>query len=393
MRRALGKASRTRRLQQRRLTPVHARRPWPAIRESWADGLSPDSAEASTGTDASPEPVWVDVGPEGLEAFDPPRDRRVVVAGADAELPTLSDRPPADREEMVPWRLPRGGTPPARRHWMRHAALAAFICAAVAAGVDRLPEFRTPPGRDVANGPSVPLASAAFAAAVPFPAAARPTQPDEAPLPPAGIADAPPRVPVAGPSTLARVRAPAVPPSLSSLTPRVSPASRSIAGATDVDRVATTLAAVARPVGVPSPPPVVESAPAAPADRPVAAPAPPDAVADPRGRALEVQAIQRVLGHYRSAFNQLDAGAASSVWPAVNERALARAFDQLEGQVVSFDDCDIHVVDRVAEAACRGSARYVPKVGRRTPREAARRWTFSLRKTDDAWLIDRVDTR
>ena len=47
---------------------------------------------------------------------------------------------------------------------------------------------------------------------------------------------------------------------------------------------------------------------------------------------------------------------------------------------------------RLAEAACSGSARYVPKVGSRTPKDEARRWK-SVRKASSGWLIDRVDAR
>jgi hypothetical protein len=108
---------------------------------------------------------------------------------------------------------------------------------------------------------------------------------------------------------------------------------------------------------------------------------------------MEARAIENVLGRYRNAFNELDAGAALAVWPTVNERNLARAFERLENQDVSFESCDIEIAAVLAKAACSGSARYVPKVGSRTPKEEARRWTFSLRKAGSGWLIDRVDAR
>ncbi len=122
-------------------------------------------------------------------------------------------------------------------------------------------------------------------------------------------------------------------------------------------------------------------------------PAPPTAATSTAPRETDARAIEDVLGQYRQAFNRLDAGAASAVWPSVNERTLARAFDSLEGQDVSFDRCRIDVAVGQAEAACSGHARYVPKVGNRTPRAEAREWTFTLRKAESGWLIDRVDAR
>lgn len=116
-------------------------------------------------------------------------------------------------------------------------------------------------------------------------------------------------------------------------------------------------------------------------------------MAGPPGRELETRAIENVLNRYRNAFNRLDAGAASLVWPTVNEKTLARAFERLEDQNVLFESCQIEIGAVLAEAACSGSARYVPKVGSRTPKEEARRWRFSLRKASGGWLIDRVDAR
>jgi hypothetical protein len=110
-------------------------------------------------------------------------------------------------------------------------------------------------------------------------------------------------------------------------------------------------------------------------------------------REAEARAIENVLGRYRIAFNELDAGAASAVWPAVNEKTLAKAFERLESHDVSFESCQIEIFSVLAEAACSGRARYVPKVGNRTPKDEARRWRFSLRKASGAWLIDSVEAR
>ena len=100
-----------------------------------------------------------------------------------------------------------------------------------------------------------------------------------------------------------------------------------------------------------------------------------------------------MLGQYRNAFNTLDAGAAVAVWPTVNEKTLLRAFERLDEQDVSFESCAIEVGGVHAEASCSGTARYVPKVGSRTPKAEARRWRFILRRASDGWLIDQIEAR
>jgi len=133
----------------------------------------------------------------------------------------------------------------------------------------------------------------------------------------------------------------------------------------------------------PPPPPVVARAvsdSAGPAPTPLAA-------------ANETDKIGGVLSRYRGAFNALDSSAARGVWPSVDARALDHAFARLQQQEVAFDRCDIDVEGVRAAARCTGSARYVPKVGSRTPQTAAREWRFNLQKVDDRWVIEDVDAR
>jgi hypothetical protein len=103
--------------------------------------------------------------------------------------------------------------------------------------------------------------------------------------------------------------------------------------------------------------------------------------------------VQNALTRYRRAFSSLNASAAREVWPTVNERTLSRAFDRLEEQEVVFDGCQIDINNARAEARCNGTARYVPRVGSRTPRVERREWRFSLVKVRDEWLIGAVDAR
>jgi hypothetical protein len=98
--------------------------------------------------------------------------------------------------------------------------------------------------------------------------------------------------------------------------------------------------------------------------------------------------VQSVLQRYRSAFERLDAHSAAAVWPAVNENALARAFDGLHSQALTFDVCYVRLEDDVAAATCRGSARYIPKIGSREPRIEPRVWRFTLRKSGSDWTIE-----
>jgi hypothetical protein len=103
----------------------------------------------------------------------------------------------------------------------------------------------------------------------------------------------------------------------------------------------------------------------------------------------EERMVRQTLQRYRTAYDDLDAHMAQAVWPAVNETALARAFDGLESQRLIFDNCNVQLaaIGR-ATATCRGSARYVPKVGSRDPRVEPRVWNFTLRKAGDDWQIE-----
>jgi hypothetical protein len=103
--------------------------------------------------------------------------------------------------------------------------------------------------------------------------------------------------------------------------------------------------------------------------------------------------VEEVLRRYARAYDALDASAARAVWPSVNEKALARAFQDLSSQNVSFNNCDIDIRGAVANASCSGEASYVVKVGSREPRTESRLWRFELRRDGDAWKIENAETR
>lgn len=153
--------------------------------------------------------------------------------------------------------------------------------------------------------------------------------------------------------------------------------------------------------------PLAPIAPPAPVDPPARAPAsavqlsdavsslPPAPVATPRVADVAAPArvaddengVRDALQRYRAAYEQLNAQSARAVWPAVDERALARAFDSLSSQQFQFDACDVSVRGDAASAACRGTATYTPKVGSTDPHVEPRTWSFTLRKEGGQWAI------
>ena len=149
-----------------------------------------------------------------------------------------------------------------------------------------------------------------------------------------------------------------------------------------------SLEAVGRTGAAPAPPPAeVVAAPAAP---PTPAPAPssaPGAVetAAPMPAAAAA-GVRATLLRYESAYSRLDVNAVSAVWPALDRRALARAFEGLSSQEVSLGSCEVRIVGESAIADCTGSAIWTPKVGGRTQRQA-RRWQFRLRNVGAGWQI------
>ncbi|HEY2905431.1 MAG TPA: hypothetical protein VGJ29_05985 [Vicinamibacterales bacterium] len=143
---------------------------------------------------------------------------------------------------------------------------------------------------------------------------------------------------------------------------------------------------ITAPIPVPrAAPPVARNTaePAPTAPLPAVVPATPVVPSNPD----ELQ-VKQVLQRYRVAYEGLDAQSAQAVWPAVNQVALARAFDGLESQRLIFDACNVELQGSHALATCRGTARYVPKIGSRQPRVEPRIWSFALRKIGAEWKID-----
>lgn len=163
----------------------------------------------------------------------------------------------------------------------------------------------------------------------------------------------------------------------------------------EMDRAATDAA-----LDVPSstvaslpPDPSKDEAPLPSASLPSPPVTPVAAVAAPLVTVTERSRVAEVLRRYAHAYGALDARAARAVWPTVDERALARAFESLLSQQVSLGDCQIDVRGEVANALCEGEAQYVGKVGSGEPRVEPRSWRFELRRDGDGWTIAHAEAR
>lgn len=203
----------------------------------------------------------------------------------------------------------------------------------------------TPDSTPSAEGPQSPVSTTG----TPPPVPARSTQ----------VADDRPSAPVPNPEL----------PVLRSELPEVG---SSLAVATPEPRRVAVEPIALSPVTVP--PARAEAAP-----RPVSAP-------DPGA------AVRAALSRYESAYSEMNPAAARAVWPAVDQAALARAFDGLSAQRISLGACDVQVDGNTAHANCAGTAAWTPKIGG-GQRKVSRQWTFDLRNAQGTWLIDRVATR
>ena len=137
--------------------------------------------------------------------------------------------------------------------------------------------------------------------------------------------------------------------------------------------------------------PIPRSAPAdSPAEAravPPAAPAP-IAPADTEAPAMvdERPRVRAALSRYEAGYSSLNVEGVRAVWPGVDARSLARAFDGLASQRISLGPCSIIVAAATARAECQGTFTWTPRIGGGT-RTANRAWTFELRNAAGAWQI------
>jgi hypothetical protein len=122
----------------------------------------------------------------------------------------------------------------------------------------------------------------------------------------------------------------------------------------------------------------------------VVVPSPPS----PPAAASPIDEVEAVVSRYQEAFSARDAQAAKQVWPSVNERSLARAFGQLESQALTFAECQTRMNELATRATvtCRGSLRFVPRIGAGAARVQLRRWDFDVARLAGRWAIVSVDS-
>jgi hypothetical protein len=109
-------------------------------------------------------------------------------------------------------------------------------------------------------------------------------------------------------------------------------------------------------------------------------------VAGPR-RNTEEELVRQLIDRYTGALERLDVGAAQAAWPTVDGKALKRAFGQLASQRLTLKSCGITISGSTANARCRGSATYQPRIGSGPVQLASREWTFDFSKQDTDWRI------
>lgn len=341
-------------------------------------------------------------------------------AAALAEVPlvqaSLPDEPIADEAEKP------------RRHALAYAMAVLLIAASGAAGWFYVatrrpaapaivrsnqpapPHAETQPSNTApAAAPAVRVSETAVAATQAAEAApAEPAPAETTPAATAGADSAAAAAATAMPRTPESVRTEAPPPTRASESPaaRTSPPVAPLpAPATVVERpralepsptlpdppAAAAPVAVAGADGVAlTDTSVTLTPPAVPASPPMTPPSPPaPAAAAPQN---DERLVRAALGRYEAAYSALDAAAASRVWPGVDQRALASAFQGLESQSVSLGRCDVRLAGATAQADCKGTARWNPKVGG-GPQTAARQWRFDLRNTGGDWIITRATVR
>jgi hypothetical protein len=298
------------------------------------------------------------------------------------EQQTISAPPPVEEER--------------RRAGGAVALLAVGIALLLAVDAFRYPTVApvapTTPAAVLAIEPPVAVATMGALDEVPPPAELRRAVIEEsAPAPPAPITRertpaAPPAVNVDRTPSMSTNVAPT--PAISRNVPPPPVISRNVAPMASMSR--DTAREVTMPLIVPTAPAPVEIA-AAPAPAMATKPAivPAALAAEPADESLVAATLQR----YAMAYTQLDARAARTVWPSVDERALSNAFAGLSAQSLDFQDCEVVVRQVEADAVCRGTASYVTRVGNSNPRVEPRTWHFELSRHGDRWLIDTAVAR
>ena len=317
-----------------------------------------------------------------------------------AALAELSELNPSHPDlERLTLQLTRAETSHRPRRGAFVVAGAAFVVVMLAAswvGNSRL--LRSSPPAAIAAPEPVPeaaLATREVAVDVPIATRGEP----ETVLSEAVVAE-PPTAPPAAPESSTALTPPAITPPVLTLpvptppvtapTARPSEPSVPVPAAVPTELSLPGSSAIGPTVILPTPSPQ-SVVPAPPPPATAATPAPAPVGAAPAAPVVDEAArVRSVVEKYQAAYDRLDAGLVHDVWPGVNEAALARAFDGLQSQTLTFRACDIQLRGAAAATVlCTGSTRYVPKIGSREPHVESLAWTFTLRKrANDEWQIE-----
>jgi hypothetical protein len=172
--------------------------------------------------------------------------------------------------------------------------------------------------------------------------------------------------------------------------PPAAPAPGAVPAGSGTDAVA--LSATSVTLAPPPEPPAAPSTTATPSTTAAPSTTAPTGPSPAASQQAGENRVRAVLVRYEAAYNALDAAAASAVWPGVDRRALTSAFQALSAQRVSLGRCDVRVTGEAAQADCKGTARWQPKIGG-GPQTAPRQWRFDLRDAGGDWIITRATVR
>lgn len=107
----------------------------------------------------------------------------------------------------------------------------------------------------------------------------------------------------------------------------------------------------------------------------------------------DFNAVREAIGRYQAAYSRKDIGAMALVWPSIDVAGVARAFENVDRQALTFSDCRVTTVGKFATAVCPGQVRYVGRVGGRRMQERHGTWTIALERNGDAWQFTRLNVR
>jgi hypothetical protein len=104
-------------------------------------------------------------------------------------------------------------------------------------------------------------------------------------------------------------------------------------------------------------------------------------------------AIRSVIDAYGRTYDRRDAASAALLWPGVDTFALARTFETLTSQRITFDRCDVSAASDRALAACTGAVVFVRRDGDGSAESVPVDWTFTLDRSSGKWKIADLTVR